>query len=483
MLPPSPTLTLPEDGTGAPGAPPGEESVLALAIAWYEPAPERIGEVATVTSSPRVLGRGEAAPDDPVARMAFARDRGGAIELAGPLSSPHLSRVQLVLREGEYGSLHVRNVGRLRLFHRGKDVAAAVVSPGEILELGAQLVLVVVHRPKSPPRARTRLFDFGEADASGLVGESAPTWALRDNIAFVGPRGGHVLVHGASGTGKELIARALHAMSARAQGPLVARNAATFPDSLIDAELFGHARNYPNAGVPERPGLIGEADQGTLFLDEFAELSPAMQAHLLRVLDSGEYQRLGDPRVRHSSFRLVAATNRPLNALKHDVLARLTHRIDVPDLGARLEDVPLLARHLLRRIAAQDREAASRWLDDRDQPRFATSFVRAILTQRYTANVRQLEGILWRALRTSRGERLEAAPEDAAAEAGIVAPFESGVAPTNGSPDTSAERVQACLDENNGVLEATWRALGLPSRHALARLVKKHGLEVRRRTR
>ena len=114
---------------------------------------------------------------------------------------------------------------------------------------------------------------------------------------------------GETGTGKELAARAVHRFSTRADRPLVARNAATMPAGLIDAELFGNARNYPNPGMAERPGLVGQADGGFLFLDEIGELPSELQAHLLRVLDAGgEYQRLGESRVRRSDFRLLAAT-------------------------------------------------------------------------------------------------------------------------------------------------------------------------------
>src|SRR5262249_46286359 len=153
-------------------------------------------------------------------------------------------------------------------------------------------------------------FPFGRADADGFVGESPAAWDLRDRLAFIGPQAGHVLLVGESGVGKELAARALHARSRRSRRPLVSRNAATLPEALIDAELFGHARDYPNAGMPERAGLVGEADGGTLFLDEIGELPEARQAHLLRLLDGGEYQRLGDPRVRRADVRFIAATNR-----------------------------------------------------------------------------------------------------------------------------------------------------------------------------
>ncbi len=136
-------------------------------------------------------------------------------------------------------------------------------------------------------------------------------WQMRERIAFAANAGKHVLLHGESGTGKELAARALHALSSRAGKPFVSRNAATLPSGLIDAELFGSARNYPNAGMPERAGLVGQADGGTLFLDEIAEIPAEQQAHLLRVLDAdGEYQRLGEATTRRSDLVLVGATNR-----------------------------------------------------------------------------------------------------------------------------------------------------------------------------
>src|SRR5262249_49824490 len=154
-------------------------------------------------------------------------------------------------------------------------------------------------------------------------------------------RAGHVLLVGPSGCGKELAAQAIHARSTRASRKLVSRNAATLPPGLIDAELFGNVANYPNAGMAERPGLIGEADGSTLFLDEIGELPETLQAHLLRVLDEGgEYQRLGDARRRKSDLRLVAATNRSIDELKPDLAARLPLRVALHGLDERPEDIP-----------------------------------------------------------------------------------------------------------------------------------------------
>src|SRR5690606_25111169 len=133
-----------------------------------------------------------------------------------------------------------------------------------------------------------------------------------------------------------------------------------------DAELFGNVKNYPNPGMPERAGLIGEADGSTLFLDEIGDLPNAHQVHLLRVLDDdGEYQRLGESKVRRSSFRLVAATNRPFESLKHDFLARFTHRVTVPGLPERRDDIPLILDSILRRIAKRNATIAARFFERR----------------------------------------------------------------------------------------------------------------------
>jgi DNA-binding NtrC family response regulator len=216
-------------------------------------------------------------------------------------------------------------------------------------------------------------------------------------------------------------------------------------------------------------------------LDEFAELPAAQQTHVLRVLDAGEYTRLGEARMRTSDFRLVAATNREESALKHDVLARLTFRIQVPDLNARREDVPLLAVHLLRRIAKRDPEAVARFFSgspETQEPRIATRTMRTLVERTWSTHVRELEGLLWEAVLASRGDTLTL-PTSPSTSAAATASTSAAVATTEGS-DLTPAAIQACLDANNGVIERAWRPLGLPSRHALARLIRKHGLELRR---
>lgn len=273
-----------------------------------------------------------------------------------PLRGERISRTQLEITPTEDGRILVRSIGRCVMLVRGDVVNEACLDHGDTLVLRGALVLLVIRRKPFHNTATTHaeppLFPFGGPDVHGIIGESAATWALRDELDLAARSGQHVLLLGKSGTGKELAARALHALSSRRDRAFVSRNASTFPEGLVDAELFGTAKGYPNAGNPERTGVIGEADGGTLFLDEIGELSPHLQAHLLRVLDrGGEYQRLGESKVRRADLRVIAATNRPVEHLKQDFGARFVIRLHIPGFEERREDIPLLFRHLLYRAS------------------------------------------------------------------------------------------------------------------------------------
>jgi len=478
---------------------------LALVIAYAAGEPWRVGAVALLPGgSPgasSLLGRGPAVESDTEPRLAFGQQRPGGIEELAALTSPTISRVQLRLRT-EGGRLDVENVGRCRLLHNGVESQRAQVVPGDTLQLGRSLLLLCVRRIESMPRPADeyRSHAFGEPDAHGIVGESPVIWRVRQQLAYVATRPGHVLLLGASGTGKELAARAIHRISAAGTHKLVARNAATIPDSIADAELFGNAKNYPNPGMVQRNGLVGEANGSTLFLDEFAELSAPVQARLLRVLDEGEYQPLGDACARRSTFRLVAASNRSESTLKPDLLARLRFRIELPDLSARLEDIPLLVRHLLSKsgslrpaTARPDPSSASsvRPEDDADAP-ISCELIAECLRRPFATNVRELESwlaekvsaaagqgpILGRASVPSRSPTASTLPPEAAPERDQPGASSSDA---DEGGELGAAEIQAMLDRHNGVIEATWRALGLKNRHALARLIAKHGIEIRKR--
>ena len=468
-----------EEPSGAAGSRSAPE-VLALVIAWAASEPGRVGEVAVVpptrASAAAVIGRGPAEPKDPERRLEFARHGPGALDVQSPLQSRTISRRQLRVHARGVDSIGVENVGRAKLAHNGAPVSFADVAPGDTLRVGADLLLLCVKRPAWVRATGTlpRPMPFGLADPFGWVGESPSAWELRRQIALLAPTAAHILVFGESGTGKEHAARALHALSSRAEMPFVGRSAATLPEGLIDSELFGHARNYPNAGMPERPGLVGQAARGTLFLDEIAELPQALQTHLLRVLDGGEYQRLGESVARVSDFRLLAATNHP-DRLRPELAARLKVTLRLPGLNERIEDIPLIALHLLRKIATDSPEFAARIFpqaDARAVPRVSVRFVERLLRHRYTTHVRELERALWTALTESRGDVLDGLGPPSQAPQPAPAPAAPPVSPR----DVSSRAIADALAENDGNIEKTWRALGLASRHVLTRLMTKHGL-------
>jgi two-component system nitrogen regulation response regulator GlnG/two-component system response regulator HydG len=308
--------------------------------------------------------------------------------------------------------LAFQQIGACAVVHNGTARTKGTLRPGDVLRLGGELVLLHVSTPRSSDDettpGRLPLHDFGGPDALGIIGESAATWQTRADAAFAAAAPGHVLVLGESGVGKELVARSVHALSARRSGPWIARSAASFPSTLVDAELFGSMRNFPNAGMPERPGLLGAAHGGTLFLDEIGELPHEAQSRLLRVLDSGgEYHRLGEPQARRSDLRLVAATNRPFESLKSDVGARFALRVRVPSLRDRIEDVPLIARGLLRDSHARAPSLLSRFFDVRGEPRVTAELVEYLCRHPYSTNVRELNELLLRAVQASPGDVLD----------------------------------------------------------------------------
>jgi len=241
--------------------------------------------------------------------------------------------------------------------------------------------------------------------ASGLVGESAPMRAVHEWIAKAAPSKLPVLVTGASGTGKELAARALHAQSARAGGPFVAENCAALPATLIEAELFGYKKGAFTGADSDRVGLFERASGGTLFLDEIGELPLELQAKLLRVLETGEVRRLGDSRVQKTDVRLVAATNRDLdqlvreNRFRADLLYRMDAlRVSMPTLDERVEDIPRLVDHFLRLEEAKGGV----------KRRIAPAVSKRLCSRAWPGNVRELSNEVARLCVLSSGDITDA---------------------------------------------------------------------------
>ena len=452
---------------------PEPESCLHLVAAWTLTGPDRAGHAAPINER-GWWGRGEPAQGDKT-KIRFQAQRPRDITTVPPFEETYISRRQLEFEPESEHETRVSNIGRRPLLHNGQVVNQCTVHAGDMLMLQDALLFLVEMRPSYiplPSAPEGPKFPYGTADDCGLVGESFPAWQLRDHLSAAANADAHVLLLGESGVGKEIAAKTIHARSARHTGPMVARNAATLPAGLIDAELFGNIKNYPNPGTPERPGLIGAAAGGHLFLDEIGELSEVHQAHLLRVMDSGgEYQRLGETEPRVSDFRLIAATNRDPGELKHDFLARFSNVIRISGLNDRRSDIPLLARELLGRMAAQTPEVADRFFEGGQarRVRIEPRLVELLLRHQYTYHTRELERVLRVAVETSR-EGYLAVTEPVLSELGVIAPSQSVE-----SGELDARAVQQALTEQHYNIGKTAERLGI-SRHVLYRLMKKFDL-------
>ncbi len=244
-------------------------------------------------------------------------------------------------------------------------------------------------------------------ELSALVGQSGAMQELTARISRVAPANATVLVIGESGTGKELVARAIHALSARASAPFVPVNCAAITESLLESELFGHAKGAFTGAVKTRRGLFEEAHGGSLFIDEVTETTPAFQSKLLRVLQEGEVRRVGENASFTVDVRIVAASNRDVERevqekrFRQDLFYRLAVvTLRVPPLRERLEDVPLLAQAFVERANQRNKRPK----------RLSSSAVEHLMTYAYPGNVRELENLVEQACALAEAEEL--GPED-----------------------------------------------------------------------
>lgn len=231
----------------------------------------------------------------------------------------------------------------------------------------------------------------------GLIGETPIMLELARLIRLVAPTSATVLIEGETGTGKEIVARAVHSLSQRSTRPFVVLNCAAIPESLLEAELFGHTRGAFTGAVHSRTGRIEAAQNGTLFLDEIGEMPLPLQAKMLRFLESGEIQRVGDNETMHADVRIVAATHQALEARATEGTFRLDlyHRlavfpVDLPPLRDRLADVPMLAQFLLAQfpLASSTMNSAKKHI--------STGALERLLHHHWPGNVRELAHVLQR---------------------------------------------------------------------------------------
>ncbi|RMG48193.1 MAG: sigma-54-dependent Fis family transcriptional regulator [Acidobacteria bacterium] len=337
----------------------------------------------------------------------------------------------------------------------------------------AETLLLRIERALEAARRREE-----EARGGGplerIVGSSAAIRRLRETIAQIAPTGARVLVVGENGTGKELVARALHELSPRAAGPFVRLNCAAVPVELFESELFGHVRGAFTGAVGSRRGRFERASGGTLLLDEIGEMPLAVQPKLLRALEEGEIERLGAERGIRVDARVIASTNRDLARMvregrfREDLYYRLeVVTIEVPPLRHRREDIPELARHLLR--------AACRETGRREVPELTADALERLRREDWPGNVRQLRNVMERVAILVRGPRVDA---DA------LAPHLSGSA-AFGDPDrgplaeavAAFERrfIQRALERHGGNVAAAARELEI-ERSSLYRKMRAMGL-------
>jgi two-component system NtrC family response regulator len=283
-----------------------------------------------------------------------------------------------------------------------QDAAAPAVAA---LQAGASHYLVLrdggdprelldaMSRVARPARRASTAGERGATESlTGLIGSSAAMQQVRELVRMAARTDAHVLIEGETGTGKEVVARAVHALGRRAAGPFVPVNCAAVPESLAESEFFGHARGAFTGALQERPGVLQLADRGTLFLDEVEDLSPALQAKLLRVVQDREVRPLGATTLRRVDVRLVAASNRELwrmveaGEFRRDLYYRLrVFSIVLPPLRARREDLRALIAHFVTRfnqVHAADFRVPSE------------AALRPLLEHSWPGNVRELENTL-----------------------------------------------------------------------------------------
>ena len=312
---------------------------------------------------------------------------------------------------------------------------------------------------------RLRMVLDGREQMRSIVAASAAMQQVLDVVARIQERDIPVLISGETGTGKEVIAQALHATSARAEKPFVAINCCTLPEDLLDSELFGHVKGAYTGADSERQGLFQQADGGTLFLDEVGDVSPRLQAKLLRALQEGEIRPVGGNRVHQVDVRIVAATNRDLEQMaeegsfRNDLLFRLNVLpIHLPSLRERREDILPLAWHFVHQL----RERLGR-----DDLGLSADAQEKLQQYDWPGNVRQLENIIERSFALFHGPVL-AAHEIIITTPGKVAAVEIHDETALTLAEVEVRHIRAVLQANDHNQVAAARVLGI-SRSTLRR--------------
>ena len=315
------------------------------------------------------------------------------------------------------------------------------------------------------PYSKDRL--HSEVGFSEIVGQSAPLRRVLEEVQTVAPTGSTVLVYGETGTGKELIARAIHNISGRSNRPFVKLNCAAIPSGLLESELFGHEKGAFTGAVAQKIGRFELAHEGTLFLDEIGDIPLELQPKLLRVLQEQEFERLGSTRTTHVNVRIVAATNRDLAQMtrakqfREDLYFRLNvFPIRLPSLRERFDDIPLLVRHYVDKYSQRMNKRVET---------IPPEVMAAICSYSWPGNIRELQNFIERSVILTSGNVLRAQTKELKLDS-------PAAASTGGTlEEIEREHILQVLRETEGVIGGRFGAalrLGLKRTTLLSRMQK-----------
>jgi transcriptional regulator with GAF, ATPase, and Fis domain len=311
------------------------------------------------------------------------------------------------------------------------------------------------------------------AEFSGMIGKNPQMRIIYKLIEDTAPTDATVLIQGESGTGKELVARALHHLSPRRHKPFVVINCSAFPATLLESELFGHEKGAFTGAMRQKAGRFEQADRGTVFLDEIGEIAPSAQIKLLRVLQTQKFERLGGEKTVHVDVRILAATNRDLleevrkGKFREDLYYRLNViPINLPPLNSRVNDIPLLARHFLRRYAQEQ----GKTIQD-----FSSEAMRRLLEYAWPGNVRELENSVEHAVVLAKGGSIEVSDLPSGLHNARSALSETGVAPQKTIVQNEKRLLQEVLVECGWNKKLAAKRLGI-SRSTLYDKIRKYDI-------
>ena len=255
-----------------------------------------------------------------------------------------------------------------------------------------------------------------ERNFAGIIGQSHAIQQVLHQVELVAPTDASVLISGESGTGKELIACAIHEQSKRNKRPLIRVNCAAIPHELFESEFFGHVKGAFTGAIKDRTGRFELADGGTIFLDEVGEIPMELQSKLLRVLQEGQFERVGEEKTRSIDVRIVAASNRDLKVdidtrhFREDLFFRLNvFPIEAVPLRGRIDDIPLLTTHFIKLICRRL---------NRPEPNLTQGSLKQLQTYPWPGNIRELQNVIERAIIVSKGKRLQFSLPDGGSETG-----------------------------------------------------------------